>query len=78
MKPYALLLSLLWLAPNAIAQWNPLNPAQGIERRSDGVLFTMQTGLLRLEICSDSIVRVVYTPTSSFPDVKHFAVIKTS
>jgi alpha-D-xyloside xylohydrolase len=77
-KQYALLLSLLLLAPNAVAQWNALNPAKGIERQSDGVLFTMQTGLLRLEVCSDSIVRVLYTPTSSFPDVKHLAVIKTS
>ena len=77
-KQYALLLSLLWLAPSAVAQWNPLNPEKGIERQSDGVLFTMQTGLLRLEVCSDSIVRVLYTPTSSFPDVKHLAVIKTS
>ncbi|MGA2475521.1 MAG: TIM-barrel domain-containing protein, partial [Terriglobia bacterium] len=55
-----------------------MNPAKGIERQSDGVLFTMQTGLLRLEVCSDSIVRVLYTPTSSFPDVKHLAVTKTS
>ena len=77
-KQYALLLSVLCLAPNAAAQWNPLNPAKGIERQTDGVLFTMQTGLLRLEVCSDSIVRVLYTPTSSFPDVKHLAVIKTS
>jgi alpha-D-xyloside xylohydrolase len=66
------------LAPNALAQWNALNPVKGIERQSEGVLFTMQTGLLRLEVCSDSIVRVLYTPTSSFPDVKHLAVIKTS
>ncbi len=78
MKQYALVLSLLLLAPNAVAQWNPLNPAKGIERQSDGVLFTMQSGLLRLEVCSDSIVRVLYTPTSAFPDVKHLAVTKTS
>src|SRR5208337_5070768 len=38
----------------------------------------MQTGLLRIEVCSDSIVRVLYTPTLSFPRVKHFAVTKTS
>jgi len=78
MKQHALLLSLLLLSPNAVAQWNPLNPAQGIEKQSDGVLFTMQTGLLRIEVCSDSIVRVLYTPTLSFPRVKHFAVTKTS
>ena len=77
-KQYALLLSLLLLAPNAVSQWNPLNPDKGIERQSDGVLFTMQTGLMRLEVCSDSIVRVLYTPTPSFPEVKHLAVIKTN
>jgi alpha-D-xyloside xylohydrolase len=38
----------------------------------------MEVGLLRLQLCSDSIVRVLYTPTSSFPEVKHYAVIKTS
>lgn len=77
-KLYALLLALLWLAPNVVAQWDPLNPVKGIERQSDGVLFTMQTGLLRLQVCSDSIVRILYTPTPSFPDVKRLAVIKTS
>jgi hypothetical protein len=50
---------------------------KGIGRQSEGVLFTMQTGLLRLEVCSDSILRVLYTPTPSFPDVKHLAVIKS-
>ncbi len=78
MKRSALLLSLLLLAASARAQWNPLNPVKGVEQQSDGVLFTMQTGLLRLQVCTDSIVRVLYTPTSSFPDVKHYAVIKTS
>jgi alpha-D-xyloside xylohydrolase len=77
-KPYALLFSLLLLAPNAVGQWNPLNPVQGVEKQPDGVLLSMQTGLLRLEVCSDSIVRVLYTPTHSFPDVKHFAVTQTS
>jgi alpha-D-xyloside xylohydrolase len=77
-KQYALLLSLLLSAPNAVAQWNPLNPVKSVEKQSDGVLLRMQTGLLRLQVCSDSIVRVLYAPTSSFPDVKHYAVIKTS
>ena len=76
-KPYALVLSLLWLAPNAMAQWNPLNPIRTVEKQPDGVLFRMQTGLLRLQACSDSIIRVLYTPTSNFPEVKRYAVIVT-
>ena len=76
-KPYALVLSLLFLAPNTPAQWNPLNPVRTVEKQSDGVLFGMQTGLLRLQVCSDSVIRVLYTPTSSFPQVKQYAVIVT-
>jgi alpha-D-xyloside xylohydrolase len=69
---------LLLLASTAVAQWNPLNPVTNVEKQSDGVLFRMEVGLLRLQLCSDSIVRVLYTPTSSSPEVKHYAVVKTS
>jgi alpha-D-xyloside xylohydrolase len=77
-KQCALLVSLLLLASNAVAQWNPQNAVERVEKQPDGVLLRMQTGLLRLQVCSDSIIRVLYTPTSSFPEVKHYAVIKTS
>src|SRR5208337_4390844 len=68
------LLLILLPAATAKPQWNPLNPVKSVEKQSDGVLFRMQTGLLRLQACSDSIVRVLYTPTPSFPDVKQYAV----
>ena len=77
-KPAAIPFSLQLLASTAAAQWNPLNPVKSDEKQTDGVLLRMQSGLLRLRVCSDSIVRILYTPTSSFPAVKHYAVIKTS
>jgi len=77
-KPAAIPFSLLLLASTAAAQWNPLNPVKSDEKQTDGVLLRMQSGLLRLRVCSDSIVRILYTPSSSFPTVKHYAVIKTS
>ena len=77
-KSAAIPFSLLLLASTAAAQWNPLNPVKSDEKQTDGVLLRMQSGLLRLRVCSDSIVRILYTPTSSFPTVKHYAVIKTS
>jgi alpha-D-xyloside xylohydrolase len=77
-KPAVLTFSLLALVSTAAAQWNPLNPVKSQEKQTDGVLLRMQSGLLRLRVCSDSIVRILYTPTSSFPAVKHYAVIKTS
>ncbi len=60
------------------AQWNPPNPVAGVERQRDGVLLKMQTGAMRIEVCSDSIVRVLYSPTSSFPDRPDYVITKTS
>ena len=77
-NPPPLHISLLALASTAAAQWNPLNPVRSEEKQPDGVLLRMQTGLLRLQVCSASIVRILYTPTSSFPKLEHYAVIKTS
>jgi alpha-D-xyloside xylohydrolase len=77
-KRCAVLLSLLLLAVTASAQWNPLNPVKGVQKQSDGVLFTMHSGVLRLQACSDSIIRVLYSPTSSLPNGKEYVVTKTS
>ena len=77
-KPAVLTFSLLALVSTAAAQWNPLNPVKSQEKQTDGVLLRMQSGLLRLRVCSDSIVRILYTPTTTFPKVKQYAVIKMS
>ena len=71
-----LLISLL-LAAAADAQWNPLNPVTGVQQQSDGVLFAMQTGVLRVQVCTDSIIRIVYSPTSSSPERPDYVLIKT-
>ena len=60
------------------AQWNPPNPVAGVERQPDGVLFKMQTGAMRLQVCSDSIVRVLYSPTSTFPERPDYVITKTT
>jgi hypothetical protein len=41
------------LASNAVAQWNPPNAVEGVEKQPDGVLLRMQTGLLRLQVGSE-------------------------
>jgi alpha-D-xyloside xylohydrolase len=68
----------LVLATSVNAQWNPLNPVTGVQQQPDGVLFTMQSGVMRVEVCTDSIIRVVYSPTSSFPNLPDYVVTKTS
>jgi alpha-D-xyloside xylohydrolase len=63
---------------SSFAQWNPLNPVSSVEKRPDSVVFAMQTGTLRLTICSDSIVRVTYSIDGNFPDAPSNVVTKTS
>lgn len=73
-----LLCSLVFVFPPvAGAQWSPLNPVTGVEKQSDGVLLHMRTGTLRLQVCTDSIIHVVYAPGSTIPDVRQFIVTKT-
>src|SRR5439155_21345499 len=58
------------------AQWNPLNAVLSVQRESDGVQLTLRNGTLKLRVCSDSIVRVRYSPTAAFPSRPDFVVIK--
>ena len=62
----------------ASAQWAPMNPVTGVQQQSDGVVFTMQSGTLKVLVCTDSVIHVLYSPTSSFPGVKDFVVTKTA
>jgi alpha-D-xyloside xylohydrolase len=55
------------LVSPALAQWEPRNPVVAVQPQSDGAIFTMKTGKLRVQLCLDSIVHVLYSPTSSFP-----------
>ena len=38
----------------------------------------MQTGLMRLTVCTDSIIHIEYTPTASFPTRPNYVVVKTT
>ncbi|HEV2490363.1 MAG TPA: glycoside hydrolase family 31 protein [Candidatus Acidoferrales bacterium] len=77
---FAVLLVLFVVALPLItdAQWAPLNPVIGVERQSDGVLLKMHAGVVRLQLCADSIVHITYAPGSSIPDVRQFIVTKAS
>jgi len=57
------------LALDAHAQWNPANPVREVQRQPDGLLLHMKQGQLRLIVCDEDIVRVVYgaSDTSTIP-----------
>jgi len=62
----------------ARAQWNPLNPVSTFEKQSDGVQFTLQEGTLKLQVCSPTIVRVLYSAAANISAKKDYIVIKDS
>src|SRR5271163_1253861 len=68
-------LCVLFAAPSR-AQWNSLNPVTAVTEESDGATFTLQTGILRLRICSDSIIRTTYSAGNALPDTAQYAVTK--
>jgi alpha-D-xyloside xylohydrolase len=77
MRASTLVLIAAAMAAALNAQWIPLNPVTAVQRDANGVTMTMQTGVLRLQVCTDSIVHVQYTPVSTFPHVNDFVVAKT-
>ena len=77
-KPLFLALALSALAAILPAQWIPLNPVTGVQPQAGGVLLTMQTGAMRIDVLSDSIIHVVYSPTASFPKQTDYVITKTS
>jgi alpha-D-xyloside xylohydrolase len=65
-------------APGTAAQWMPLNPVASAQKQTDGVVFAMHSGTLRIQVCSDSILHILYSPTASFPNTPQYVVTKTS
>jgi len=59
-------------------QWNPLNPVTGFERQADGMRLALEKGEMRLQVCSESIIRVRYSLAPSAPTHADLVVIKNS
>jgi len=71
--------TLIFLLPTLTqAQWTPMNPVRTFKQEADGVVFSMGTGTLRLQVCSESIIHVLYSPTATFPKRTDFVIIKES
>jgi len=71
---------MLWLivAPSLIAQWLPLNPVKGVDPQTDGALLLLENGYLRIQVCSDSIVHIIYSVERDIPKRPDFLVTKTA
>jgi alpha-D-xyloside xylohydrolase len=62
--------------PMTMAQWNPLNPVRSVSQQEDGAELVLQSGNLRLQICSDSIIHVILSPAGPGERLENLAVIK--
>ena len=75
---FLLLVFLFWSlsAERLRAQWTPMNPVRDVHQETDGALFSMGSGTLKIQVCSDSIIRVLYSPAASFSKRTDYVVIK--
>ncbi len=73
-----LLVAVCWLVP-AFGQWTPVSPVTNVSKEADGVRVNFQSGgTLKLQVCSDSIVHVAYSPNGDFPKRPDYVVTKQS
>src|SRR5579862_5398268 len=73
---FLLLVIALLLSPPIIAQWNPLNPVQSLQKDDAGLTLNLERGTLRLQVCAETMIRVLYSPQREFPRVAEY-VVKT-
>ncbi len=73
-----ILLCILLLSSGARAQWTPMNPVKSVQQEPDGAVFTMGTGTLKIQVCTDSVIHILYSPSASFPKQQDFVVSKDS
>ncbi len=69
---------LLAAAMPVAAQWNPLNPVKTFQKQPRGIQLTQQTGVLRLEVCTPSIIHVTYSPGAVIPRRPDYVVTHTT
>jgi alpha-D-xyloside xylohydrolase len=72
---FSTMVSLLVAAPSS-PQWLPQNPVKSAEPLPDGAMLVLQDGYLRFQVCSDSIVHVVYSVQRNVPEHPDFLVVK--
>lgn len=62
----------------AKAQWTAMNPVTSVQKASDGVVLPQGTGYLKLQVCSDTVVRIQYSRTATFKPFADAVITKTS
>ncbi|MGC2659202.1 MAG: glycoside hydrolase family 31 protein [Bryobacteraceae bacterium] len=74
---HAVICGALLICASAHAQWIPDNPVTSVKRRPNGLRLGMQTGELRIEVCTPAIIHIIYSPTATVPNHPNYVVTKT-
>src|ERR1700733_4606853 len=77
-RAFLLVLFAVSCVSSAIAQWTPMNPVVAIQPQFDGVAFITKSGVLRLQVCSDSIVHGLSPPPPPPPSHPDPVCIRTN
>ncbi len=76
--PLLFALAIFLCAPSLVAQWVPLNPVNAVEPQPDGTVLVLKSGFLRFQVCSDSVVHVVYSLERDVPQLSDIMIVKKS
>jgi len=71
------LLAAAAFSSSSAAQWNPPNAVRSSQNDPYGLTVFLEKGALRFQVCTDSIIRVLYSPGRDFPKVADYVVIKS-
>ena len=74
-NPLACLWAGVLLAALTLPSHAQSNPVVSWQKGSDGVTLHLRTGLLRLQVWTPRVVRVVYSPTATLPNTPSLAVV---
>src|SRR5450432_2331244 len=62
----------------AHAQWERMNAVTAVHWSKKDVVFTQQTGRMKIQVCSDTVLHIVYTTMPSFPGREDYVITKKS
>src|SRR5450755_511659 len=63
----------------AFGQWTALTPIASVTQEADGVRAVFQSGaVVKLQVCTDSMIHVVYSPSGAIPKQTEYIVTKDS
>src|SRR4051794_31851253 len=75
---FAVLALILVSSGVANAQWRTFNPVTSVEQKPDRIVMPLISGVLTIQICSDSILHITSSPTATPPERPEFVIQKTS